>query len=143
MQPPLGSPALRGALAGVYQGCHVSLAIVCDICERFVVSRSDGKPFEGWERRWMEWGHGETAGKMIARWYDLGSTQGAEGGYHRCPLCARKEKEAGGDDLVERIRAVVREEIARLVPVTNDPVPNAAANASMWTHASESKTEEE
>jgi hypothetical protein len=118
----------------------VSLAIVCDICERFVVSRSDGNPFEGWERRWMEWGDGETAGKMIARWY---AAQGVEGGYHRCPSCARKEKEIGGDDLVERIRAVVREEIARIAPATHDPVPPTAANASTWTHASESKTEEE
>lgn len=133
----------------------MSLAIVCDICERFVrtgtpvpVLRVGGAPhpLDGWQQRWMGWDNAR--GEASTRWDPIDMSNGVETGFHRCPACARKDKEeAGSSDLVERLRAVVREEIARLAFPPPAP-PAASADAALplvptFTPSAERKEEEE
>lgn len=124
----------------------MSLAIVCDICERFVRT---GTPLDGWEKRWMAWD--KARGEPSPRWSAIDMSNAVEAGVHRCPSCSQKDKEeAGSSDLVERIRTVVREEIARMVssqpatPTMPAPrLPDTSSGVPGFTLSAERKEEEE
>lgn len=88
----------------------MSRALACNTCGAvgFLISGQYGdEPPEGWEQRGLATSY-DGAGRPSGHSWHTPNVSGDGRAHHRCPLCARKAKDA---DTAKDVRTIVREEV--------------------------------